>query len=121
MLLSLAEILVYHVILSPLIEEVFFRGVIQTLLSPLVSIKFEYRQFSVSLPLLITSVLFALIHFQYSFTAIVFIFSLGVFCGHLRAKYQSIVPGIFAHFVFNLLAVFIPKIILVIDQALSVG
>ncbi len=116
MLLSLVEILIYHVILSPLVEEVFFRGVIQAFLSPLSSIKFEYRQFSISLPLLISSFLFALIHLQYSFIAIVFVFSLGVFCFHLRAKYRSIVPGIFAHFVFNLLSVFIPKIILVISS-----
>lgn len=119
MLLSLVEIAMYHLILSPLVEEVFFRGLIQTLLSPLLSIKLRHRKLIISAPVVISSILFAVVHFQYSFTAIVFIVFLGVFCGHLREKYNSIVPGIFAHFVFNLLAVFIPKLILIIGKTFS--
>lgn len=112
MLLPLLEIVIVYLILSPLIEELFFRGLIQTLCFPLSIFKLKLKGLVISVPLLITAILFTMIHFSYSILALIFIFSLGLLCGHLREKYESIIPGIFAHFVFNFFAVFVPRLIL---------
>jgi membrane protease YdiL (CAAX protease family) len=117
MLLSLTEVTLIYVILAPLAEELFFRGLIQTLLSPLLQFKLRIRHIVISTPVIVTTILFAFIHASYSAGALVFIVLLGVLCGYLREKYHSLVPALFAHFVFNVFAVFIPRAVQVFIES----
>jgi membrane protease YdiL (CAAX protease family) len=114
MLLSLQQLFLVYVLLSPLAEELFFRGLIQTILSPLQILNLKILDFSLTAPVVITSVLFAVAHFAYSLQALVFIIALSIFCGYLRERSQSVIPGIFAHAVFNIFSVFIPKVIMLV-------
>lgn len=112
MLLSLPELIITFLLLAPLVEELFFRGLIQSLFSPLLIYKFRIKGIVISVPVVITTILFTAVHFSYSIIALIFILSIGVLCGYLREKYDSIVPGVFAHFIFNFFAVFVPRLIL---------
>jgi len=117
MVLSLFEIVTIYLVLSPLVEELFFRGLIQIFLSPLLNFNLSIKNLIISVPVLITTILFTVIHFTYSVISMIFIFSLGLLCGYLREKHKSLAPAIFAHFVFNLFAVFVPKLILMYTES----
>lgn len=74
------------VVLAPLFEEVIFRGYLYGRL----------RKYSgVVLSALLTSALFALVHFQWNVSIDVFVLSL--FLCFLREKFNSVWPGVFVH------------------------
>ncbi|MEM7587621.1 MAG: CPBP family glutamic-type intramembrane protease, partial [Acidobacteriota bacterium] len=89
------------VIVAPLVEEILFRGVLfEALASAL----------STSMVILITTVVFALIHLNPP--QIIATFILGVHCGLVRWASGSVVPAIFVHLINNLGAItFLPMLL----------
>lgn len=71
-------------------EEIAFRGIMFNEVNKIVSLKQT---------ILITSILFTIIHL--SLISAFWIFPLGLVFGYLRAKYRTIVYGIIGHFIYN--------------------
>lgn len=115
MSMSSTAVFIVYLVFAPVVEEFLFRGLIQTILKPLESFRKTFKGLDVSLSVVITAALFTAIHITHSIPALLFIFMLGLQCSYLREKYKSIVPAILAHSTFNMLAVFIPRVILNID------
>lgn len=71
-------------------EEIAFRGIVYKDLNRIVS---------VNATLIITSLLFTVLHF--SFISFIWLFPLGYLFGYLRYKYNNLIYGILAHFIYN--------------------
>lgn len=86
------------VFFAPIVEEIFFRGFMQPAI---------VRKTGVFLGITITAFIFGISHTQYLDynMAMVSVFAIGVILGIARHKTRSVMPGIFAHFFNNLLAV----------------
>ena len=85
------------VILAPILEEFFFRGILQNFFK-----KFLKRW----LAIIFTSLVFAIIHFSYSqrlanITIVGSIFIFSLFLGFLYEKQKSLISPIFLHATFN--------------------
>ncbi len=81
------------VVVAPVIEELYFRGVLTPVL---------VRRLGWLPGAAISSALFAVLHFQPNI--IVFTFLLGIFLSLMYIRLRSIVPGIFLHILNNLIA-----------------
>ena len=90
---GLAFSFVSTVIVAPLIEEIYFRGVILPVL---------VRRWGWLIGAVVSSALFAVLHFQPN--VIIFTFLLGLFLSLMYMRLKSIVPGILLHMLNNLLA-----------------
>lgn len=117
MLMSLLKIGIVYLVIPPIIEELFFRGVIQTLLMPFSSFGMKIGSISISVPVIISTAFFVLIHQNYTGIALIFVAAFGILSGYLKDKYQSIIPCVFAHITFNLFSVFIPRMILIVLES----
>lgn len=89
------------VIIAPILEEFFFRGVLQNFIK-----RFCKRKLAIFL----TSIIFALVHFSYSqkltnITIIGSIFILGLFLSFVYEKQKSLIAPIFLHATFNAITV----------------
>jgi uncharacterized protein len=90
------------VIGAPIVEELFFRGLVQGALT---------RRFGAWIAVWAQAACFAAAHFQITMTAvqvlvtILSIFVMGLILGVLRWRYQRLAPGMLAHATFNLIAV----------------
>lgn len=87
------------VFLAPIVEEIFFRGFMQPAM---------VQSFGTFGGILITSLIFAFSHSQYLdySQALISITLIGIILGITRQLTGSVMPGIFAHFINNLFAVF---------------
>lgn len=102
---SADNLLLYYltiVVLAPLFEEVLFRG-------------FLFKSFMSTFlgkngTIVITAVLFAIIHAQYDWIVMLNVLSVGLLFGYARAKSGSLLPPLIIHFMFNLLATIQPLI-----------
>jgi membrane protease YdiL (CAAX protease family) len=87
---------------APIVEELFFRGLVQGALT---------RRFGAWAAVWIQAACFAAAHFQVTMTAVqvlvtvLSIFVMGLILGVVRWRYQRLAPGMFAHATFNLIAV----------------
>lgn len=83
---------------APVVEEIFFRGFMQPAL---------IKRTGVYLGIIITAVIFGISHTQYfDFgSAMISVTAIGLILGIARHKTGSVMPGVFAHFFNNLLAV----------------
>ncbi|OOZ89454.1 CPBP family intramembrane glutamic endopeptidase [Bacillus cereus] len=105
------------VIMYPIFEEVIFRGMIIPILNNAFSIfsYFEIAYIPVTLPILISSFLFAISHLQYykfnqtSIKFMLFAFLRGIIHGMITDSSLSIVFPILLHIEFNLLSVYYSK------------
>ncbi|MBP0831418.1 CPBP family intramembrane glutamic endopeptidase [Bacillus anthracis] len=105
------------VIMYPIFEEVIFRGMIIPILNNAFSIfsYFEIAYIPVTLPILISSFLFAISHLQYykfnqtSIKFMLFAFLGGIIHGMITDFSLSIVFPILSHIEFNLLSVYYSK------------
>jgi len=86
------------IIAAPLFEEIFFRGFLLS--------GFSSSFMGPIAALIITSLLWAVIHVQYELYAIVIIFFMGILLGIAKIKSQSILMPIFLHSVSNGIAAF---------------
>ena len=95
------------VIVAPIAEEIFFRGFLQGFLEKNYGLNEKRR--NIRIIIILIALLFSMAHIRYIIYGetvqwiliLTGIFIMGLYLGYLRNKYQSIVPGIFAHFGFN--------------------
>lgn len=73
-----------------LFEEIAFRGILFNELKNIMS---------VNATIIITTVLFTILHF--SFISFLWIFPIGLLFGYLRSKYDNLIYGIIGHFIYN--------------------
>ena len=84
------------IVLAPLNEEIFFRGFLFVGLS-------RSRMGSQG-AILLTSLLWSVVHFQYDWYGVASIFASGLLLGYARMKTNSIIPAILMHSLLNLVA-----------------
>ena len=124
--ISLSVLIVAATIITPFAEEIMFRGFIQGSLTRkhvLAGKKKQIRNITI-----IVAFLFTIAHFHYIIHSkstilwlllLIGIFISGLYLGHLRNKYQSIIPTIFAHFGFNMAMAVMPLITMLMMPFLS--
>jgi membrane protease YdiL (CAAX protease family) len=83
------------VIITPVVEEIIYRGFLFNLL---------LKKYSVKIALIVSSLIFAFFHLR--FAGIGYLFVYGLFFGYVYYKVNSLIAPILAHFVINLLASF---------------
>ncbi|NYE30632.1 hypothetical protein HDE78_003607 [Rhodanobacter sp. K2T2] len=88
-------ILIWIGFIEPLIEEIFFRGVL---------FKALLERSSAMTAILIQAILFALLHLELS--RILYLFLLGVFLGILVKKTSSLIPSMLVHILINTMAIY---------------
>jgi CAAX protease family protein len=100
--LAVIVTIVIVVIGAPIVEELFFRGLVQGSLT---------RRWGAWIAVWVQAAVFAAAHYQYTMTAVqalvtvVSIFVIGLMLGVLRWRYGRLGPGMFAHASFNALAI----------------
>ena len=108
--LSFLQTVVFVWLYASICEEVFVRGLIQSSLSPLTQYGFTVFERRISLPVLISALLFGLVHLvqsamgagSYQVLVIVFFaFALGMVAGYQRERTESLVPAIMVHMFAN--------------------
>jgi membrane protease YdiL (CAAX protease family) len=87
--------LILMVLITPIVEEIVYRGFLFNLL---------LKKYSVKLALIISSLIFAFFHLR--FAGIGFLFVYGLFFGYVYYKTNSLIAPILAHFTINFLASF---------------
>lgn len=119
---SYPVVIVMYTVTSPVAEEVFYRGLIQTLLEPLSSYRIKLFKVVLSAPVIASACFFSFVH-AYTFSYwdrldVHFIFlnlalmtTLGLVCGYLREKHGSLLPAICAHALYNLFGGVLFKIV----------
>ncbi len=104
--LSLLQTVVFIWIYASICEEVFIRGLIQSSLSRLIKYGFKVLERRISLPVLISALLFGLLHLIQSamgaggyqvLVIVLFAFVLGLIAGYHREGTGSLVPAIMVH------------------------
>ncbi len=93
---SVLDVILFYVsvsVLPALVEEFAFRGVILNIL----------RKYSDGLAILVSSVMFGLMHGN--FTQIPFALVVGLILGYIAVKTNSLIPGIIIHFLNNAISV----------------
>lgn len=90
---SLLFLLFVMVIAGPLAEEIFYRGFLFRGLAG--------TRFGPSLPIIVTALMWALMHQQYGWVEIAIIFFNGLLLGYVRHRTNSITPTILMHMTMN--------------------
>lgn len=116
--------IVLAILLAPIVEEIVFRGYIQTILGFALA-KYKNTGKIFWLPIIITSLIFSLLHFTaiktvniYQTIGIVTLaFAIGLFAGYFKEKYNSLIPSINLHIFSNMGAVFALLIVLIISPS----
>lgn len=113
---NFGEIILKAWILAPFAEEILFRSMAQSFMSPLKHIRLKVFRVNFSYPVIFTAIVFSLAHLPPLFrgedivlgiTIILGAFSFGILFGYIREKTDSIVPAIFGHILANIIATFI--------------
>lgn len=113
--LSLPEFLFVIVIWSSLAEEIFIRGLIQSFLTPFKERSLSIGKFSINHSILVSALIFSGMHLSLIFmdidpyTVVITLmatFLLGIFAGIFRERYQSILPALITHMMFNIGGIF---------------
>ena len=96
--LVIASQIISAVVMAPILEEILFRGFIQSILT---------RKLGNYSAILITATLFMLIHLRYygNLYALSSVFTVGLITGYLKYRTKSLQAGMFTHFFLNLLSV----------------
>ena len=104
--LSFLQTVVFIWLYASICEEVFARGLIQSFLSRLTEYGFTVLERRISLPVLISALLFGLVHLVQSVMGaggyqvliiVLFAFVLGLIAGYQRERTGSLVPAIMVH------------------------
>ena len=107
-------------ILASIIEEIFYRGFLQTFLNPLKDIGLKLGKVYLSLPIIAAAVMFGLMHLcllgkmpdRIVYFIIINAFILGLIAGYFREKTGSLIPAYFVHLAFNIVGMMIPQIMM---------
>jgi hypothetical protein len=116
--------IVLAILLAPIVEEIVFRGYIQTILGFALA-KYKTTGKIFWLPIIITSIIFSLLHFTaiksvsiYQTLSIVTLaLAIGLFAGYYKEKYNSLIPSINLHIFSNMGSFFAFLIVLVISPS----
>jgi len=109
--MSILQQFIFIVILASISEELLFRGFLQNMLSPIKSYGIKLLNTRLSLPVIISGVLFGLMHFGMlgagaSFSFVIQIVVLGMFlgmiAGYFQEKYNNFTFAFIVHFTANL-------------------
>ena len=109
--MSIIQHLLFIVILASLSEELLFRGFLQNMLSPIKSYGIFLFKTRISLPVIISGILFGLMHFamiatgaSFSFVLQIVIFGmfLGIIAGYYQEKYNNFTFAFIVHTTANL-------------------
>ena len=109
--LSFPQIVLFVWVFSSIIEEVFTRGFLQGHLSVLSGKHVKLLFLRIELPVLISALFFACMHFSLLFAGVdvptmavtlLFTFSIGLMAGYLRSKTGSLIPAIAVHMLANI-------------------
>ena len=107
---SFVQMVLFVWLLASTSEEIFTRGLFQTMLSPWDRKQVNMLLFRVNLPTLVSALLFSAMHIVVKFsgasttttvTIMVFTFSVGLLAGHARARSGSLVPAVAVHMMAN--------------------
>ena len=109
--LTFPQIVLFVWVSSSIIEEVFTRGFLQGHLSVLSGRYFRLLFFHIELPVMISALFFACMHFTLLFRGVdattmtvtfLFTLSIGLMAGYLRAKTGSLIPAVTVHLLANI-------------------
>jgi membrane protease YdiL (CAAX protease family) len=110
---SLTTIFLKYILLVPLAEEIFMRGLIQTNLSFLKG-SVKVRSIQLSYSVIVTAVLFGTMHLlplaTHTFKDFLSSFILGLIAGYYREKTGSLFPAFAAHAAYNFRGGFVGKV-----------
>jgi membrane protease YdiL (CAAX protease family) len=109
------ETFVFQLLMPGIAEELVFRGVLLGLLNKVYTKGFTVLQTPLGWGVVITSVLFGLVHsfnfgsYTIDFNMLYFVstFSMGLFLAFVKEKSQSLLPGIACHNLFNLIVTYV--------------
>lgn len=121
---NIVQKLMVAILLAPIVEEIVFRGYIQTILGFALA-KYKNTVKIFWLPIIITSIIFSLLHFTaiktvsiYQTLSIVTLaLAIGLFAGYFKEKYNSLIPSINLHIFSNMGAFFALLIVLIISPS----
>jgi len=108
--LTFLQTVVFVWLYASICEEVFVRGLIQSSLSRLTQYGMTVFERRISLPVLISALLFGLVHLMQSamgaggyqvLIIVLFAFALGIAAGYQRERTESLVPAIMVHMFAN--------------------
>jgi membrane protease YdiL (CAAX protease family) len=114
---------VLAILIAPIVEEIVFRGYIQTILG------FAFEKYKTQkifwLPIIITSLIFSLLHFNaiktvntsQTLSIVILALAIGLFSGYFKEKYNSLIPSINLHIFSNMGAFIALLIVLVISPS----
>ena len=107
------ETILFQATLSPIAEEIFFRGILLAILNRIFTWKEDLLGFQLSWPVLLTSLLFAFTqglilqdgyHFQVNLFRILLGLLVGLIASLLKEKSGSLVPAVLFHALWNLVS-----------------
>ena len=109
--MSISQQLIFIVVLANLSEELLFRGFLQNMLKPIKSYGINFFNTRLSLPVIISGILFGLMHFAMIGTGASFSFViqivisgmfLGMIAGYFQEKYNNFTFAFIVHMTANL-------------------
>lgn len=111
-------------LLASIIEEIFYRGFLQTFMNPLKDYGIKLKKIYLSLPVLAAAIMFGLMHFcligivpdRIVYFIVVNAFILGTIAGYFREKSGSLIPAIGVHIGFNVVGMMIPQIMMMVQK-----
>jgi uncharacterized protein len=120
---NIIQRLLVAILLGPIVEEIVFRGYIQTILGFALA---KYKTQKIFwLPIIITSLIFSLLHFNaiktvnifQTLSIVILALAIGLFSGYFKEKYNSLIPSINLHIFSNMGGIFALLIVLVISSS----
>lgn len=108
------------VILASLSEELLFRGFLQNMLEPVKSFGIKILKIKLSLPVIISGILFGLIHFgiistgasfNFAIQIVIFAMIMGMIAGYFQEKYNNFTHAIIVHMTANFTGLLLSMII----------
>jgi membrane protease YdiL (CAAX protease family) len=117
----LSNIILVWIIASS-VEEIFYRGFLQTFLEPLKDIGLKFGKVYLSLPVILTALMFGFMHLclkgKLPWQMVRFIIFnatvLGLIAGYYREKTGSLIPAYFVHLTFNVVGMGLPRILMMV-------
>lgn len=109
------ETFLFQLLMPGIAEELVFRGILLGLLNKVYNKSIIIWQTPVGCGVIITSVLFGLVHsfnfdsnvFDFNILYFLSTFTMGVFLAFIKEKSQSLLPGIVCHNLFNLIVTYV--------------
>ena len=94
---------------TPVQEEVIFRGLVQSVLQERWSQALAIRRAQLSIAVICTAVLFAIVHLGSGLATIAGALVLSILAGEMRRRSGSLLPAVVVHSLFNVAAMLVPS------------